>query len=388
LSDGSKELSVTIEAPGAPREHLWYQIPAAWAESVSEEADPLVTGALFRLMRLGRDARVHGDVSASLLASLAEFQSAWAIWRPWKYKAVEIEADRETHPPATGRAVRAISAFSGGVDSSFTAFRHVRGVAVRRALPLKASVMVHGFDIPLSEPGMFERARARAAEQVNDLGLDLIPVATNFRSLEVEWTDAFGSAVASSLMLFRKAFDTGIIAQGVPYHCYHHMVEGSNPLTDALLTSDTFRIIPDGAAFQRIDKIEALSRWPAGVASLRVCWQGPEKDRNCCRCEKCIRNILSFRALGLGLPPCFERDVTDEQIRSVRGLKEITISVGYEEIIRTARLRGAADEPWVRAVRSAIRASRRDRMLRKADLRPLVRAVARRVRRLAHAATP
>jgi hypothetical protein len=383
LPDGALELAATVEASGCEPARLWYRVPADWEASISDTADTFIVGALFLLMRLGRDVRVHGDVSPSLLSGVDEFQAAWSIWRPWKYRKVEISADREVETGSEGTREQAISGFSGGVDSSFTAYRHVRGVGLRRSMPLRAGVMVHGFDIPLNEPEVFKRAQAKAARQIGNLGLALIPVTTNYRTLDVEWTDAFGSAVASVLMLFQKTFGTGLIAQGVPYHCYHHIVEGSNPLTDPLLSSDSFRVIPDGAAFQRMDKIEVLSGWAEGLESLRVCWQGQEKDRNCCRCEKCIRNILTFRALGLGLPPCFEHDVSDEQIRGLRSLKEIIISVGYEPIVRLAERAGQGKQSWIRAIRAAIRVSRRNRILRRADPRPVAAAVVRRLGRLA-----
>ncbi len=389
LQDGTLELSATIESAGRKRARLWYRVPADWRECVAESVDPLVVGSLLYLLRIGRDARVRGDVSPSLLANLDEFQLAWSIWRPWKYKRIGLEAEREIEAGPRSEGNRAVCAFSGGVDSAFTALRHVSGIGVRHRLPLKAGVIVHGFDIPLDAPEMFDRARVRAAKHVGLLGLDLIPVITNFRDIDVDWWDAFGAGVASSLMLFQGRYDTGLIAQGDPYQSLvNHIANGSNALTDPLLSSSSFRIVPDGAGQRRIEKIEALSRWPEGLQFLRVCWQGAEKDKNCGRCEKCIRNILTFRALGLGLPPCFPRDVSVEQIRRLRGLKEFTISIGWNAILSKAEETGQGRQPWVRATRAAVRGSRRLRRLRRADPRPLARAVLRRLKRLLVAAAP
>lgn len=386
--DGSLELSAIVEfAGGGQRERLWYRIPPGWSSSVPDSTDPLVVGSLFLLMKLGRDVRVHGDVSPSLISSLEEFQSAWSIWKPARYRKVRLLADREVEAGPRSSERAAISAFSGGVDSAFTAYRHVRGSDVHQPMPLRACVMVHGFDIPLEEPAVFSRARAKAAGQLQSLGVELIPVVTNYRSLDVDWTDAFGSAVVATLRLFQGKFDTGLIAQGVPYHCYHHIVEGSNPLTDPLLSSASFRVVADGAAFRRIDKIEAMRSWKEGLEGIRVCWQGPEKDRNCCRCEKCIRNILTFRALGLGLPRCFESDVTDEQIRGLRRLKEITISVGYDAIVERVARTGERP-PWIGAVCAAIRSSRRHRLLQYVTPRRLAGAVVRPLRRLFRSGAP
>jgi hypothetical protein len=356
--EGEIELSATLELPGGERELLWYRVPEQSASALTEDADPFVAATALRLAKTGADVNVHGCVSPSLLRNLESYHGAWAAWRPELYSNVGIVADDEREREAPSGPAQAVCGFSGGVDSSFTAFRHARGVETRHPEPLRAGVMVHGFDIPLEEEAVFERAASKTRRQLDSLGLDLIQVRTNFHSLDVEWTHTFGPAVAGVLMIFGKRFARGLIAQGVPYVSYHHLVEGSNPLTDPLLSSDSFQVVADGAAYSRADKIRLIADWPEAMQDLRVCWRGEQKDRNCCECEKCIRNILTFRVLGLGLPPCFERDVADDQIRQLGPLKEIIISVGYAPIIERAEQAGRGDEPWVRALRTCIRRNR------------------------------
>ena len=75
-------------------------------------------------------------------------------------------------------------------------------------------------------------------------------------------------------------------------------------------------------------------------------------------CEKCIRNILSIRALGIERPASFARDVTEAQIRNLMPLKEIKLRIGYEPIVALAKSRGLGDAPWVRTVEDVIRLSR------------------------------
>jgi len=356
--NGAVELVAVLEMPSGSWETLWYRVPQSHRSALSDDADGFVAALALRLAAEGKDVRVHGRVSPSLLRNLESYQAAWQSWKPGLYDRVTITADVEKEREAPRGEVQAICGFSGGVDSSFTAYRHVRGVTTRFPQPLRAGVMVHGFDIPLEEDDMYQRASAKAERQLASLGLELIPVATNFRALDIEWTHTFGPAVAGLLMQFGRRFSRGLVAQGVPFGSYRYIVEGSNPLTDPLLSSEAFRVLPDGAEFGRPDKIRVLADWPEALEELRVCWRGEEKDRNCCQCEKCIRNILTFRALGLGLPPCFERDVTDRQILEMGPLKEIIISVGYEPIIRMAEKAGSGGESWVKALRKAIRRNR------------------------------
>ena len=79
---------------------------------------------LFTAMRLGTDLHVHAELSPSLLRNLEEFQSVWVCWRPAHYAKVEFSADVE-RDATVDDSDDALTLFSGGVDSSFTARRFV-----------------------------------------------------------------------------------------------------------------------------------------------------------------------------------------------------------------------------------------------------------------------
>jgi hypothetical protein len=216
--------------------------------------------------------------------------------------------------------------------------------------------MVQGFDIPLEQQETFDRAAEKSRAMLASLGMELIPIATNFRELEQDWEDAHGTGIASCLMLFQRGFEAGIIASSDPYDALN-LPYGSNPVSDWLLSSQSFQIVHDGASFNRIEKIREIANWPEVPANLRVCWEGSQKDRNCGRCEKCIRNILAFRVLGLGLPPCFEQDVTDSQILGIKNLKKSQL-IELDPIIAAARSAGISDS-WVTALDRCISRERR-----------------------------
>ena len=142
------------------------------------------------------------------------------------------------------------------------------------------------------------------------------------------------------------------------------------PLTDPLLSSESFRIVHDGAGFTRMEKIETIAEWPEAFAGLRVCWAGRQRDRNCGRCSKCVRTILAIRAVGLPLPPSFEQDATDRQIRGLGRLDRVEQRT-QRALLDTVAERGASGS-WVRASRSLYYRSRS---------RDLLDLVAYRVRR-------
>lgn len=342
---GKTVVAAVIEAPGQEGKRLWYSMPECRAADLPGNSDLFAVATVLWMMQTGAEVRVHGKVSPSLLRNLTEFQAAWVAWMP-TLECVEIRADQEEETVPSEHREDAVLAFSGGVDSSFTALRHAPTHASELMHRANAAVMVHGFDIPLDEPETFDSAARRSEAMVSSLGMDLIPVATNYRLLMEDWTHSFGAAVASCLMLFSGRFRAGLIGQGFTYGEFRSLHEGSNPLTDPMLSSDLFRIVPDGAAFDRAEKILAMREWSECLQYLRVCWAGPQKDRNCCVCEKCIRNILTFRALGLGLPPCFDRDVDDQQIKAMNPGHKVLAMIRYAGLGTLAATHGA-NGPWV-----------------------------------------
>jgi hypothetical protein len=156
-------------------------------------------------------------------------------------------------------------------------------------------------------------------------------------------------------MVLQGGYAVGLIASTEPYHSLV-LPYGSNPVTDWLMSSYAFQIVHDGAAFTRSEKVRELANWPEALRYLQVCWQGDQKDRNCGRCEKCIRTILNFRAVGLGLPECFAEDVTDSQILRLDGLNPIQLAY-FEEILATAKA-ATISESWVAALEQCVRRNR------------------------------
>ncbi len=384
-TDGDTILvAARLELPSGEQDSLWYRVPLSAQPALVDSCDPFLLALLLKAMHQAADLTIHGQVSPSLLRGAEEFEKAWAAWRPGRYHAVGIRADDERELRLERTSSQAVVGFSGGLDSSFSALSHARGVEVARPRPLRAGVFVQGFDIPLDDGAAFARACGKARAQLASLGLETIPIATNYRDVTVDWTESYGPAVAACLMLFQGRFDTGLVAQGVTYEAREHFDEGSNPLTDPLMSSRSFQVVADGSGITRREKTRAVAGWAEGLADLRVCWAGVHKDRNCCECEKCIRTILTFRVLGFDLPACFDKDITDDQIRRLRGVKEIKLGIFYDDIIRHAELGGMGQESWVSALRSCVRANRRHGRLAKYPAYRLghrgVRSVRRRIR--------
>ncbi|MCG8365248.1 MAG: hypothetical protein MJA27_18200 [Pseudanabaenales cyanobacterium] len=353
---GTVTTNLTIEGYDQSRTNLWYRVPAEYAAQITSSMDPFVIATLFLAMKRGANLHVNGEVSPSLLHNLEEFQAIWSCWKPEVYKKIKITAELEREQPKAEDSAGDIVAFSGGVDSCFTAFRHTAQKCGRLNRQIKAAVMFHGFDIPLERQDVFDWSCESSKRMLDSLGIKLIPMATNFSTLRLLMNDVFGAAAASCLMLFQGIYRAGLFASSEPYQA---LVSpwGTHPLTDRLLSSNSFEIIHDGADFTRTQKTAQLCEWPEALSRLRVCWYGPQNDpenrgRNCGRCEKCIRTILNFRVAGIDLPECFEQDVSDTQILGLRRLNGTQINE-FEQIYLAAE-KASISESWVKAVRFCI----------------------------------
>lgn len=307
--------------PGAsiPAVSLWFSLPDLGAAPAPEPDEPFLVAALVQAMAEGRDLVLHGTASAELLGNLLEFRDAWHRWAPRRFARIAIDADVvSARGVSRERGAGVATGFSGGVDSFFTLWAHASGLAGHRARRITHAAFVHGFDIPLSDGTAFEAVRRRSAPVLAELGVELVPMRTNLRAaLPYHWEMTYGAAVAACLQQLRPVCGEGLIASSRSYDA-STLLMGSNMVTDALLSSATFSIREDGAGHVRSEKIAALAQWPASLAALRVCWQGAERDRNCGRCEKCIRTAVGFLAAGLPVPACFDRVPTVADIARLR----------------------------------------------------------------------
>ena len=348
--------SAEIEIPGMAPQTLWYQSYDGPLRSGS--ADCFLLGSFLLLLEAGHDVHIHGAVSRRLVRNLYELQSVWAKWNPARYSFIEITADHLIDgAPLSGRA---ISAFSGGVDASYTAQRNLASDHPSSA-GLSAVVFIHGFDIPLSDESTYSSARKRGEKMLAGTGLSTRGLKTNLRSIGQEWEDVFGLAVASCLALYQDEFPIGLIGSS---ESYNELILplGSSPVTDHLYGTSQMEIWHDGAGASRTEKIASLARWPAAMTYLRVCWQGTRGDSNCGACEKCIRTYLNFRAVGVDSPACFDSVPGRSAVRTMRTasaaqLNELKSIAKYSSArgVNGTWTRDLAHAIWVNTARLAVK---------------------------------
>jgi hypothetical protein len=288
--------------------------------------DYAVMATLFFAMGRGADLEIRGRVTKRLLANLEEFQEAWCSWCPRKYKKISVSATTILpHQERAESGYRAVVAFSGGVDATFTLLRHHHRLAGQRSCDLVAAVLIHGFDIPLADNASFETAAGNARDMLRPLNLPLTRIRTNWREICSDWEKEYVTGLASCLWLFSSVSDVGLFGSDEDYTSFV-LPWGSNPITNPMLASDGFRIVTDGGGFSRTGKVDLIRNHPEVTRYLRTCWEGPQTGGNCGYCEKCVRTKLNFLALGSEPPPSLPGRVGWKNLLHLRARNKVQLS--------------------------------------------------------------
>jgi hypothetical protein len=377
--DDQIEVPAVLERVRGKPVRLYFRVPMEEQANLTPAVDPFVLLTAFHVLGAGADLEVHGAVSPSLLRGLEEFQAAWCRWRPDRYRpfSVKAEVEREEAREASGRAVMT---FSGGLDSCCTAWRHTRGSLGRRKRRVKAAVMVHGFDIPLDQDDVFQRAEASSRAILDSIGIPLIPVVCNVRVLRDDWEDLHGAALAGCLHLLAGGYSTGLIASS---HVYEtpRIPWGSNPVTDPMLGNSSFSIVHDGCELTRSQKAREIGDWATGQKHLRVCWEGKHLDRNCGACLRCLHTGLCFAAVGRPIPPSIPLSCPGEGVERLLAHEPTPVQLNlFENLALTARKSGLTDS-WIAELESLIDSHRRTGLTRPVDRYTAIR---RRVKSMRH----
>lgn len=292
------------DRPGRP-EVMWFEVPAALADSVDG-----VTGNAFfaALLPLATVLEQGLDVAAPVDELLLENAPAIrAMWAGWYGTRTDLPISAPARPRRAAGPARRVAFFSGGIDSTFTAWRGA-GLLDGSPVTLDELLFIEGFDIGLRETARVDAALANARAAALDIGLPLHAVRTNLRDTrwrEADWTLlSHGPCLAATALALGGRYGEALIASSV--YGGRDVPWGSHPRTDALLSSSTLLIRDDGPQLDRMTKLRLLAHHPKAVRHLRVCWHSIAGG-NCGRCRKCVLarvmlDMLAGEAACPGIP--------------------------------------------------------------------------------------
>jgi len=280
---------------------LWYSFPEHYAKQTHSRSDAFAPTALLIAMYSGEDLRVQGAISPKLAYSLYEYQEIFLAWYPNLFQRIEIQYEQLVLPPSFESANAVVTAFSGGVDSFYTLWANLPKNQPIPHAQVTHGLFVRGIDLRLDDKANYLSTVEPYGQMFKDLGLELIQAATNanqFAEFRIDWPIFFGAPLIGCAMLLAPWLTRFYVPSSML--SYLKLIpQGSHPLIDHLLSTETIEIVHHGAAINRYDKLDKLVHWPVTHNKLRVC---ADKLRlaglsNCSACHKCYRTMTLLELL-------------------------------------------------------------------------------------------
>ena len=319
---------------------IWFEVSGGILPPPLEVYDFAAIAMIYIGMRSGRDVHIAGPVTRQCLRGLAEFQELWINWRLPGYSRVEITADTIVDGQAGVSEVTdgtGIFAYSGGIDGACAFLRHAGDdLGVRKIKPAGVMLM-HGFDIPVSDDAWFAKAEEDARQGLHEFDIPFCIVRTNWRDFHFgHWALEHGAGLFAALHQFSGAVGWGVIGANEDYRNIV-IPWGTSALFNHFFSGGCFSIHTECSGMTRCERVEKVCEYPEVAKHIRVCWENKVAGLNCGKCEKCIRTKLNFMAVGYD-PVCFDRPPTALEILGVKARERMKITY-LHEILDEAKAR-------------------------------------------------
>lgn len=293
--NGSITLSARISVESSAKrfpDTLWFSLPERYEPMIARGTEAFVIAVSQLASLLNEDIEIKGRFSERLSHGLDEYVRVFSAWEPQKFNLIRlVGADLVPDELTSGHAA---AAFSGGVDSFFTQFMNLcRSPSFRS----KYAIFVHGFDIPLNQGEVFDRAAARYEEMFGALGIEFIPMRSNIRAFVPVWELGHGASLCAVALVLARGLNRFLVPSSMSYTTLRPW--GSHPMIDALLSTDQLQVIHDGAYYTRLDKLRLMKDWDVLHELVRVCYEKPDAARNCGHCANCRSTMMILESLGV-----------------------------------------------------------------------------------------
>jgi hypothetical protein len=305
---GGFDLRATFTfAPGTlPEAEVGFHLDDPDHRATDPTVLPFLPAAVVLACRTNQDLVVSEPVPPAAhrgAEQVAALLHRWYGWRPAELIA-PLGAEPAS-PPGLAHLVGRVARrrprgvgvfFTRGVDSWSTLLERLDGPAGERPTHLiTVDLDVH------HDPELRRRGLAETAEVAQALGLPLIVVRTDIRAVldpYLNWgTEAHGSVLAGIGWLLRPVLREVVIAPTLSTSLLQPW--GSHPDLDPCWSLPDLTVTHHDSDAPRWQRIERIAREPVALRSLQVCWQGV-RQRNCGRCEKCLRTMTSLEVSGYG----------------------------------------------------------------------------------------
>lgn len=258
--------------------------------SISADYSPFLTAILLPCMKTGEDICIEGAVSKKLLENAEKIMDLIESWNIG-LKKVKIQVSEIAPATAKNTKLETASFFSAGVDSFYTYLKHKT-----KQDKIKSFILVHGFDIPLTNKNLFSQTRQVVEKIAKEEKIKAVFVETNTGEIIEKyliWDFAHGGALAAVGLFLGQEFKNIFIPAGLrkdevfPY--------GTHPDLDKLWSTEKTEFIHDGTEYNRLGKIlNVVSKSDLALRYLRVCSQNIKGKYNCSKCYKCLQTMIEL----------------------------------------------------------------------------------------------
>jgi hypothetical protein len=304
--DGVVRLQSRIEHSGK-EEVLWYEVSEKYAQYLTtDRLDGFLVGVLLLAMKLGEDIEIRGAVSEKLYYNLTHYYTRVLRLVLPQLRPIRIRAERldVANPAATAQGVA--TGFSAGVDSFCCVHDHL----VAEVPP--GFRLTHFVFNNVGSHGEWDGERARALfhsryELVKgfpeELGLEFVKIDSNLSDvLKMNFEMTHVPRNVSAVLMLQRLFGRYYYSSAFRYEdCRAGAAKGiayADPFALHHLSTETFDCISTGCQHTRVEKTRLTGLVPGAARWLNVCVMPGSEGKNCSKCWKCCRTLLTLELLG------------------------------------------------------------------------------------------
>ena len=332
---------------------IWYRVPEQFGGFLTTRCDAFLVPGLLAGKYYGEDIEVRGVVSPKLAYQLEEYQYLLNFRFPQYQRPNKIIYERLEPLDFSPRAVGA--AFSGGVDSLFTLWKHLPQNQPDPDYQITHGVFISGFDILNFEDQHYKFLCEKYKRELAELGVNLISMKTNIVSIthqRLPLNIFYGPIIMATGVALSGGLRRFYAPSSGDYAMLNRHPYTADPLMDHLLSTETLDVIHHGSTHLRVEKVEEIADWEVAQRLLWVCEiHKAEKDTwNCSRCEKCVRTMIPLFALGkLEKFKTFEKPFTSKREGLWWARKYSVERVFNEEVFPFVKKHKPEWLPWLKA---------------------------------------
>jgi hypothetical protein len=297
---GKVRLQAKFEVDGIENV-LWYETSENFGRYMTtERVDAFLVGLLWFALKKGQDILVKGTVSEKLYYGLNHHLIP-LIAQIYKYKPIQVHCDTLNSTPLPNEGAVG-TGLSCGIDSLCTVYEHLD-----KDVPEKYKITHLTFFNTGSNEMMGSKQRQEKLFQdrvawskacAKELGKDLMVVDSNINDiLKMSFVRTHTLRNISALLVFQRLFHVYYYSAG--YQTLNAKFNQDSASYDVislpLLSTENVSFYSAGSNLSRVQKTKMVSEFELSYHYLNVCLF---KIKNCGRCLKCKRTLLTLDVLG------------------------------------------------------------------------------------------